>query len=158
MPGQTTVTIKGKRWACQVANTNTEITTGLGGIESIPSWTGVLFDLGAPFRYIQIDMSRMLFPLDIMFLDEEGRVLAVYTEIQPEEPDVGLVSDTGARYFVEVNSGEAEGILPGDRAVFSSYMLSTISLLLPLIVVGMAAVMMVDMMTKTPREAGEKGR
>ncbi|GAH91567.1 unnamed protein product, partial [marine sediment metagenome] len=67
MPGEAAVAIRDKQWSVVVANTYAELTSGLSGVSSMLSQTGMLFDLGYDQSYIQIDMSQMLFPLDIIF-------------------------------------------------------------------------------------------
>ena len=116
MPGQATVAIRDKQWSVVVANTLAEITTGLSGVESMPSQTGMLFDLGYDHKSIQIDMTRMLFPLDIIFINSTQGVVGVMHDIQPGWTDVRLENEVqpGARCFLEINAGEAEGIEDGD--------------------------------------------
>jgi len=122
MPGQAIVTINDKQWECSVASTYTELASGLSGVTSIPSWTGVLFDLGSDQRYIPIDMSRMLFPLDIIFINSTQGVVGVLHNVQPGE-EASLSNDTlpGARYFLEVNAGEAEEVELGDNIDIQGY-------------------------------------
>lgn len=84
----------------------------------MPAGTGMLFDLGMDQRYIEIDMSRMLFALDIIFINSARGVVGVVKNAQPGLP-VYLESTRlpGARFFLEVNAGEAEGIELGDDVV-----------------------------------------
>lgn len=111
MPGQAIVTIDSSQWQVSVANTYTEITEGLSGLTELPANTGMLFDLGAEYSGIVIDMSRMQFPLDIMFIRSASGVVGVLENVQPgSSPSF----TQGARYFLEVNAGEAEGIEVGD--------------------------------------------
>jgi len=122
MAGQATVSIRDKQWSCAVANTFTEISTGLSGVESIPAATGMLFDLGSDQSSIQIDMSEMLFPLDIIFINSTQGVVGVSQNCEPGL-DVYLENEElpGARYFLEVNAGEAEGIEVGDSVDIQGY-------------------------------------
>jgi len=112
MAGQATVTIRDKQWDVSVATAPWELAEGLGGLASIPAGSGMLFDLGYP-QTIQVTTVPMLFPLDIAFLSDTLVVTEVYRNIQPGY----LVTSTlPARYFLEVNAGELEGIDSGDRA------------------------------------------
>jgi uncharacterized membrane protein (UPF0127 family) len=117
MPGQAIVTIRDKQWSAFVANTTAELTSGLSGVESIPAQTGMLFDLGYDWQTIQIDMTRMLFPLDIVFINSTQGVVGVMHNVQLGEADVRFenVNVPGARWFLEINAGEAEGISVGDN-------------------------------------------
>ena len=119
MPGQAVVTIKDRQWFVGVASTYSELAQGLSGISSIPSGTGILFDMGVDQGYVQINMSRMLFALDIIFINNSVGVVGVMHEVQPNEREVIFdhTSSPGARYFLEVTAGEAEGIEDGDDVV-----------------------------------------
>ncbi|MDD4984672.1 MAG: DUF192 domain-containing protein [Dehalococcoidales bacterium] len=111
MPGQATVTIRDKLWNVDVAATPWELEQGLGGLSEIPPGTGMLFDIGVE-QAIQVTTVPMLFSLDIVFLSEALVVTEVYRDIQPGY----LVNSTlPARYFLEVNAGETEGLENGDQ-------------------------------------------
>jgi uncharacterized membrane protein (UPF0127 family) len=129
MPGQAVVTVKDRQWFVGVASTYAELAQGLSGISSIPSGTGVLFDMGVDQDYVQINMSRMLFALDIIFINSSAGVVGVMHEVQPNERDVIFDhnSSPGARYFLEVTAGEAEGIEVGDDVVIQGTIPSTAS-------------------------------
>lgn len=112
MPGEAVVTIRGRRWLVDLATTYQELAGGLGGLPSIPAGTGMLFDLGAEQR-ITVTTVPMLFPLDIVFI---GSSLVV-TEVA-HDVDTGrlVTSERLARFFLEVNAGEAAGVRAGDLA------------------------------------------
>jgi len=118
MPGQASVIVGNKEWTVAVASTLSEITTGLSGLPGLAVGTGVLFDLGVDQGYIRIDMSRMQFALDIIFISSYAGVIGVLRNVSPrEEASFQATSAPGARYFLEVNAGEAEGIEFGDDVV-----------------------------------------
>ena len=110
MSGQAIVSIRDKQWQAYLATTYAELTTGLGGQPSIPAGTGMIFDTGWQ-QVIQITTVPMLFPLDIAFFSEEFVVTEVYRNI---EPGYLVTSMLPARYFLEVSTGELEGIESGD--------------------------------------------
>lgn len=156
MSGQATVIISGKQWSVNVANTSSEVAAGLSGVTSLAPRTGMLFDLGSPKTSITINMSGMLFPIDIVFMNSNKIVLGVLSYVQPGETGVTFVSDEGARFFLEVNAGEAEGVLPGNVATFSGYTPPAefnISSIMSLVVTAMIVVMMMQMVAKTMKEA-----
>jgi len=113
MAGQAIITIKDKQWTVDVASTYSELTQGLGGLPEMTPMTGMLFDLGFE-QTIEVTTVPMLFPLDIAFLTEDFSVAEVYAGV---EPGYLVTSQAPARYFLEVNAGELEGIEPGDVAV-----------------------------------------
>jgi len=114
MAGQVRVTIADKEWLVSLASSPWELTQGLGGIPEIPHATGMLFNMGFE-QIVHVTTVPMLFPLDIAFLSETLEVIEVYRNIQPGY----LVTSTSpARYFLEVNAGELDGVESGDHASF----------------------------------------
>ena len=114
MAGQVNVTIEDRQWAVAFASTPSELVQGLGGISEITQGTGMLFDLGFE-QIITVTTEPMLFPLDIAFFSEEMVITEIYRNIQPGY----LVTSTSpARYFLEVNGGELDGINSGSQASF----------------------------------------
>lgn len=114
MPGQANVNIEDKQWLVAIASTPSELVQGLGDISEMPQGTGMLFDLGVE-QVITVTTEPMLFPLDIAFFSEEMVITEIYRNIQPGY----LVTSTSpARYFLEVNTGELDGINSGSQASF----------------------------------------
>jgi len=110
MAGQAVVIIKDREWLVSLATALWELEQGLGGLPELPPGTGMLFDLGFE-QTIHVTTVPMLFPLDMAFLSEELTVIEVYHDI---EPGYLVTSTQPARYFIEVNAGELEGIAPAD--------------------------------------------
>ena len=152
-PQQVLVQINGKQWTCSVANTYTELVTGLSGVPSIPAETGMLFDLGYDYKTIQIDMTGMLFPLDIIFINSTQGVVSVMNNVVPGM-SATLDNETypGARCFLEVNAGEAEGIEDGDSVSIEGYAQPAqldISGLISIVFVALLAFMMFKVVGRT---------
>ncbi|ACZ61403.1 LtrC-like protein [Dehalococcoides mccartyi VS] len=114
MAGQATVTIGNRQWSTDLATAPWELTQGLGGIQEIPPDTGMLFDLGFE-QTITVTTEPMLFPLDITFLSEDLVVTEIYHNVQPGHL---VTSMSAARYFLEVNAGELDGLVSGSQALF----------------------------------------
>lgn len=129
------VTINGNQWQVSLATTYTELMTGLSGVVNIPAGSGMLFDLGTDQSYIAIDMSRVLFSLDIIFINNTQGVVGVLRNVNPgEEAYFQAITTPGARYFVEVNAGEAEGIEVGDSVSIQGVIIPTFfELVLPIL-------------------------
>ncbi|MDD4986504.1 MAG: DUF192 domain-containing protein [Dehalococcoides mccartyi] len=107
-----TIAVKNKQWNINIATTPWELTQGLGGLSDMPIQEGMLFDLGWS-QTIQVTTVPMLFPLDIAFFSETLEITEIYRNIQPGY----LVTSTSlARYFLEVNAGELEGVESEDQA------------------------------------------
>jgi len=117
MPGQVVVTIKDKQWQCDVAHTPQELVSGLSGVENIPPATGMLFDMGWDYPVIDIYTDEMLFPLDIIFINSAYGVIEVLRNVRPGGEAI-FQGEPGARFFLEVNAGEAEGIEVDDGVLY----------------------------------------
>ena len=116
MAGQVNVTIADKDWLADLANTPWEQVQGLGGIPEMAPGTGMLFDLGFE-QAITVTTEPMLFPLDIAFLSESLVVTELYRNVQS---GYLVNSILPARYFLEVNANELEGIESGSQALADS--------------------------------------
>jgi uncharacterized membrane protein (UPF0127 family) len=112
MAGQVRITISDKEWLAYLASTPWELVQGLGGIPEMPQGTGMLFDMGFE-QIITVTTEPMLFPLDIAFLSESMVITEIYHNIQP---GYIVTSALPARYFLEVNAGELDGVDSGSQA------------------------------------------
>ena len=108
---------------CEVADSYFEKVQGLQGREDLPAGTGMLFVYDEPQRVAFI-MPDMNFPLDIVFVAENGTVLNVEeADVEPPgTPHSELVryrSDGEARWVVEINQGlsREHGIGPGTQVI-----------------------------------------
>lgn len=127
------VEIAGERFELELAIDPEERFVGLGGRHSLPRDGGMLFVFARP-RPLAVVMRDCPIPLDVAFLDSEGRVVAVH-EMEPEPPrrpdetpfayesrlpEYG--SRLPARFILETAGGRlAElGLLPGQRVAFDA--------------------------------------
>ena len=101
----------------EIADEPEEITTGLMNRESMDPDAGMLFDFGQP-REAAMWMKNTLIPLDMLFMDPQGKVIAIARETVPGSlrtvsPGVPVKS------VLELNGGRAEelGIQPGDEVI-----------------------------------------
>jgi len=106
MAGQAVVTIRDNQWQVSLATDYLELIQGLSNAPQIPSKTGMLFDLGHDTIFT-VTTKEMLFPIDIVRISSAMTVTDVAHDVQPGQL---VTSDTPARYFLEVNAGEASGI------------------------------------------------
>jgi len=83
---------------------------GLLGRKSLPSGEGLLLRPAG-----SVHTAFMRFPIDAVFLDDEGCVLRVAADLRPWR----AAGCRGARAVLELSSGESErrGVRPGDRLV-----------------------------------------
>jgi uncharacterized membrane protein (UPF0127 family) len=99
----------------ELASTEREREVGLMNRDSMPADQGMLFDFKET-RLITMWMKNTYIPLDMVFMDESGRVTHVAANAQPLSLDI-ISSREPARYVLELNGGTAAryGLKAGDR-------------------------------------------
>jgi hypothetical protein len=117
------VTINGRTWKVEVADTYSRRYRGLSDRMSVPEGTGMLFVY--PWaQHLSFCMRDCLVDLDIAFLDAGGMVVGVRTmRVEERGREVeSYLSVEPAQYAVEVAAGELgrSGVKKGDRATFFS--------------------------------------
>lgn len=122
--GKTTVKIKGLTVSAEVANTREKRQKGLGGRENLPISEGMLFVFDKSDEY-GIWMKDMKFPIDIIWLDKDKKVVDLVSsaEIEPGKDDEELkkyTPKTESLYILEINAGllGANNIQIGDQVEF----------------------------------------
>lgn len=147
MPIQATVTVDEQVWSVTVASTIAELLQGLSGVESMPAGTGMLFDLGSEQAIIEINMTEMLFSLDVLLVNEALVVVGKVSNL-PAGGTYSFTGNGGARYFMEVNAGELADVSIGGSVAIAGYtpgMPIDISSLMGMMIV----VMMMSMIMKS---------
>lgn len=104
----------------KVVSTPPETARGLGGVTSLPEDRGMLFLFGAPRKY-SIWMKDMRFPLDVIWMDENKKIIDIAKDVRPESYPAYFMPHYPAQYVLEVNAGWANRhqIKIGDVAEFS---------------------------------------
>ncbi len=121
-PREPYVKIREAVFYVEIADDDAERGKGLSGRESLPEDRGMLFVFENPGRY-SFWMYEMRFALDIIWIDEDGRVVHIEENLQPCTPNQVCSSYTpsaDAKYVLEVNAGLAKkhGIVVGDVVEF----------------------------------------
>jgi len=105
----------------ELATTPEETTTGLMFRPSLPADRGMLL-LWSEERYATIWMMNVLVPLDIIFLDDVGKVIEVVADARPcpAEPCPRFIPDEPSRAVLEMAAGSAvtHGITVGESVAF----------------------------------------
>ncbi|HET9817655.1 MAG TPA: DUF192 domain-containing protein [Rhodanobacteraceae bacterium] len=116
------VVLHGVRFSVELADTPAEQAHGLMGRTHMPGDHGMLF----VFRDSEprtFWMKDTLIPLDMLFFDATGRLVAIQADAQPCKADPCKLypSGTPARYVLELNAGAAAklGVRKGDVITFS---------------------------------------
>jgi uncharacterized protein len=104
----------------ELARTDEERTRGLMNRRQLGADAGMLF-LFSESEPRAFWMKNTLIPLDMLFIDEGGRVVAILERAEPltlSPRDPGVPS----RYVLEVNGGwaAAHGVRPGDKVRFEN--------------------------------------
>lgn len=102
-------------FAVEVATSPDQLRQGLMYREHMPSQAGMLFDFGR-MREISMWMRNTLIPLDMVFIDNAGQVVAVAEHTIPQSLTV-VSPGQPAQLVLELNAGTAArlGIGPGAR-------------------------------------------
>lgn len=105
-----------KQISVEIADTSEERAQGLSGRERLALGTGMLFVFDEPGIY-GFWMKDMNFPIDIVWIDEKGRVVGVERDARPETFPQAFYPPSEVLYVLELNSGVAAelGIDIGSR-------------------------------------------
>ncbi|MDO8489971.1 MAG: DUF192 domain-containing protein [bacterium] len=109
------IRIKGVSYRVDVMNTDETREQGLSGRESLPDGTGMLFVFDQPDRY-GFWMKDMKFAIDMLWLDEQGKVVFSVPNAQPSSYPAVFTPPSVSAYVVELPAGEVKkaGIGKGD--------------------------------------------
>lgn len=110
------VTRDGRRTlVVEMAVSAKQLAQGLMYRPSLPADSGMLFDFGRA-QPVSMWMKNTLIPLDMVFIDDTGRVIAIAERTIPMSTEI-VSSPQPARAVLELNAGAAArlGLRPGDR-------------------------------------------
>ncbi len=91
----------------EVANTKASRELGLSGRNGMRDDEGLLFVFETPGRY-GFWMKDMSFPLDIIWINQNGIVVSIERNVAPESYPKHFINQADATYVLEVNAGMAE--------------------------------------------------
>jgi uncharacterized protein len=90
----------------EVADTDMERSLGLSGRESLARGSGLLFIFETPGNY-GFWMKDMRFPIDIVWIDEDWKVISVEKDARPETFPRIFYPNAPIKFVLELNSGDA---------------------------------------------------
>ena len=118
-PRELILALGGADFRLELAVTDEQIRTGLMGREQLDADAGMLFVFPNE-RLRGFWMKDCLIPLDVLFLDESGRIVSIHTMTVPTPEEANnppsYPSRWPAQFAIELNAGRAEELKlkPGD--------------------------------------------
>ena len=106
------------KFTVELATTPVQMEQGLMFRRSMPPDAGMLFDYAAP-SMAMMWMKNTLIPLDMLFVDADGRIVNIHERAVPGSLET-IAAAAPARAVIELNGGTAArlSIRPGDRVLF----------------------------------------
>jgi uncharacterized membrane protein (UPF0127 family) len=104
-----------KTFTVETAATREQRDRGLMFRTHLAERHGMLFDFEQD-QEVRMWMKNTLIPLDMVFIDADGRIHRIERDARPGSLDL-IASEGPVRFVLELNAGEASryGIAPGDR-------------------------------------------
>ncbi len=105
----------------EVADTGAERARGLMYRETLAADAGMLFDFERP-RRVSMWMKNTLIPLDMLFIDDAGKVVEIAANTVPHDL-TAIGPDAPVRAVLELNGGASavHGIEAGDRVCHAMF-------------------------------------
>jgi uncharacterized protein len=114
---------KGACYSVEIAQTPESRQHGLMEREGLKPGTGMLFVFDEPGRY-GFWMKNMKFPIDILWLDNEEKVVHIAENVPPcqSDPCPAYMPPSDARYVLEIPAGDAvkSGVSTSEKAILEA--------------------------------------
>jgi uncharacterized protein len=106
------------KFTVELAATPAQMEQGLMFRRGLAADAGMLFDFKRP-SMATMWMKNTLIPLDMLFVDADGRIVNIRERAVPESLDI-IAAAAPVRGVIELNGGTAArlGIKPGDRVLY----------------------------------------
>ena len=101
---QRTVELRGQTIHVSIANTPQAHEAGLGGRTGLAPDEGMLFIFREEGKHV-FWMKDMSFPIDIVWIASDGRVVYLAQNVSPDTYPMSFVSTAPARYVLELPAG-----------------------------------------------------
>ena len=104
---QTKVILGDKIFVMDIADTPAKQEQGLSGHAPLANNTGMLFIFDKPDNY-GFWMKDMLFPLDIVWIGEDFRVVHIEKNLSPQTYPTAYYPGVPSKYVLEISAGETD--------------------------------------------------
>jgi len=111
--------INDNRFSVEVAQTDSQKSLGLGDRDGLNINAGMLFIFDKPSKQY-FWMKDMKFPIDIVWIDENKKIVGLVENAKPEDYPEAYPSPQNVAYVLEISSGEVkkQGIKIGGGVIF----------------------------------------
>lgn len=103
----TQVVLQTTLYTLEIADTDTLRERGLSYRTRLAPHTGMLFVFDAP-ALLKFWMKDMNFPLDIIWLNEDKKIVHIEHSLSPDTYPQSFGPDIPTQYVIELNAGEAK--------------------------------------------------
>lgn len=104
---QTQVILGSKTFLMETASTPAEWQQGLSGHAPLEGGAGMIFIFDKPDNY-GFWMKDMLFPLDIVWIGEDFRVVHIEKNLSPQTYPTAYYPGVPSKYVLEISAGESD--------------------------------------------------
>lgn len=104
-----------QKFIIELALSDAQMEQGLMFRQNLPLDHGMLFDFKTPTK-VTMWMKNTIVPLDMLFLDEHGKVIDIHENAKPYSTAI-IAANAPSRYVIELHGGTVArlGIKPGDQ-------------------------------------------
>lgn len=106
---EVTLSVNQNNFKVEVADTAYLLQKGLSGHAPLGTNEGMFFVFGTPDKY-GIWMKDMLFAIDIIWIDEDFKVVHIEKNISPDTYPTIFYPNIPAKYVLEVSAGQSEAV------------------------------------------------
>lgn len=100
------VSFEQHRFRVLVADDESKRALGLGLLENLDEWGGMLFVFEKPAKH-SFWMKGMNFPIDIFWLDQDGVIVFIQENAHPDDYPKMYQPDKNALYVLELTAGSS---------------------------------------------------
>jgi len=111
-----------EKYNIQLAISESEQEYGLMQRKELAKNSGMLF-IANPERVMKMWMKNTLIPLDMLFIDNAGRIIYIAQNTKPNSLDIISAGEVKSKAVLEISGGQAEkqSIKIGDKIIYKAF-------------------------------------